>query len=170
MKELAPFFTEIPPESRMQCIRNFELTFRSRQNSVFYFSAETGGKLHRRTDWSEYFSKQAENQFFCSRPRVTGLFKICTRLLYPIKPKTMFKIIWGQIVQFAMRTQTSMQNPQKIRHTQEALLTDNLRRKGTKKIVSFHPSYPPVINFINSSLSAEFGRWLLFNKIKSIFI
>ena len=88
----------------MQCIRNFELTFRSRQNSVFYFPAETSGKLHRRTEWAEYFSKQAENQFSCSRPRVTGLLNICTRLLYSIKPKTVFKIIWGQIVQFAMRT------------------------------------------------------------------
>ena len=72
----------------MQYIRNFELTFRSRRNSVFYFLAETGEKLHRRTEWSEYFSKQAKNQFFCSRPRVTGLLNICTRLLYPIKPKT----------------------------------------------------------------------------------
>lgn len=89
---------------QIQCIRNFELTFRSRQNSVFYFSAETSGKLHCRTEWSEYFSKQAENQFSCSRPRATGLLNICTRLLYPIKPKTVFKIIWGQIVQFAMRT------------------------------------------------------------------
>ena len=66
----------------LQCIRNFELTFRPRQNSVFYFSAETGGKHHRRTEWAEYFSKQPENQFFCSRPRVTGLLNICTRTLY----------------------------------------------------------------------------------------
>ena len=88
----------------MQYIRNFELTFRSRRNSVFYFLAETGEKLHRRTEWSEYFSKQAKNQFFCSRPRVTGLLNICTRLLYPIKPKTAFEIIRRQIVQFAMKT------------------------------------------------------------------
>ena len=93
----------------VQCIRNFELTFRSRQPSVFYFLAETGEKLHRRTEWSEYFSKQAKNQFFCSRPRVAGLLNICTSLLYPIKPKTVFKIIWGRgatphfkVVQFFM--------------------------------------------------------------------
>ncbi len=99
-----PFETRKIRLFEVQCIRNFELTFRSRQNSVFYFSAETSGKLHCRTEWSEYFSKQAENQFSCSRPRATGLLNICTRLLYPIKPKTVFKIIWGQIVQFAMRT------------------------------------------------------------------
>ena len=91
-------------EDFLQYIRNFELTFRSRRNSVFYFLAETGEKLHRRTEWSEYFSKQAKNQFFCSRPRVTGLLNICTRLLYPIKPKTAFEIIRRQIVQFAMKT------------------------------------------------------------------
>ena len=98
-----------PIKPKMQYIRNFELTFRSRQNSVFYFPAETSGKLHRRTEWAEYFSKQAENQFSCSRPRVTGLLNICTRLLYPIKPKTVFKIIWGRgatphfkVVQFFM--------------------------------------------------------------------
>ena len=84
----------------VQCIRNFELTFRSRQNSVFYFSAETDGKLHRRTEWSEYFSKQAENQFFCSQ---RGLPSYET-FLYPIKPKTAFEIIRRQIVQFAIRT------------------------------------------------------------------
>ena len=44
------------------------------------------------------------NQFSCSRPRVTGLLNICNRLLYPVKPQTVFKIIWRQIVQFAMRT------------------------------------------------------------------
>ncbi len=35
---------------------------------------------------------------------VTGLLNICTRLLHPVKSKTVFKIIGGQIVQFAMRT------------------------------------------------------------------
>ena len=38
-----PFETRKIRLFEVQCIRNFELTFRSRQNSVFYFSAETGG-------------------------------------------------------------------------------------------------------------------------------
>ena len=42
----------------LQCIRNFKLTFRSRQNSVFYFSAETSGKLHRRTEWWSIFQNR----------------------------------------------------------------------------------------------------------------
>ena len=63
----------------------------------------------RRDELIRTFSKQAENQFSCSRPRVTGLLNICTRLLYSIKPKTVFKIIWGRgatphfkVVQFFM--------------------------------------------------------------------
>ena len=54
--------------------------------------------------WSTYFKNSEKIQIFCYCTEVAGLSEIWTRLLYPSKPETAFKIVGGEIVQFAMRT------------------------------------------------------------------
>ena len=58
---------------KMQCIRNFEQIFRSRQNSVFYFSAENRLKTPSQNRMAGVLFKTGRKSIFLLTSEGTGL-------------------------------------------------------------------------------------------------